>query len=300
MNKRVTIKNRHNYRRRKSGRISIKFITIALIILVVAIVTGYFVSKKINFKDVPDTLMVKERLVKNDDSGYLRYEEDKNAEDAIEVQNIINTNDYYRDDEKKIAYLTFDDGPSKYVTENILDILKANDVKATFFVTGSALEKNSKAPELIKRMVKEGHAIGNHTYSHDYKKLYPNGKADIEAFMADIKHNEDILKGIIGQDFRCRAIRLPGGSMSWKTKELIEHLNENNLASIDWNALNGDAEGKKKNPQQLLETLKQTVADKDNVVILMHDTDAKEDTFNYLQSAIDYLKEQGFEFRTIK
>lgn len=275
-------------------------ILILCVSIVVVFIFGYQVSKFVNETNIVDTLVVEEIKVKNDNSGYLRYEEDIHADNGLEVQEVIDKYKYYRNDGKRIAYLTFDDGPSQFVTEKILDVLKANDVKATFFITGDAIEKNSKSESIIKRMVREGHAIGNHTYSHNYKKLYPNGKVDIEYFMSDIKKNEQLLKGILGQDFKCRAIRLPGGAMSWGTDELLNRLNENDYASIDWNALNGDAQGKKKNPQEKLECLKETVGDKDNAIILMHDTDAKEGTYNFLQIAIDYLKSEGFEFRTIK
>lgn len=279
----------------------LKYSLIAIILVSISIILGNFISKYFNKKEeIIDTLVVEEIPLKNDDSGYLRLEEDIYADSAIEVQNMLNTYDYYRNDNRKIAYLTFDDGPSQFVTEKILDILKDNNIKATFFVTGSSLEKNSKAPEIMKRMVKDGHAIGNHTYSHDYNILYPQGVGNIDAFVQDINKNEEILKKILGKDFKCRVVRMPGGSMSWDVSELINKLNSTGYGSIDWNSLNGDAQGRKKNPEALLETLKNTVGDKENVVVLMHDTDAKEDTYNFLQSAINYLIEEGFEFRTIK
>ncbi|MEG0297143.1 MAG: polysaccharide deacetylase family protein [Clostridium sp.] len=285
---------------RNKGIVNIVSISIAAVVIITAGFTGYYVSSTTAQGNVEDTLQISEVVVKNDDSGYLRFEEDKYADDAIEVQRRLESYDYTREDGKKVAYLTFDDGPSQFVTENILDVLNRNDVKATFFMAGNTIDKNSKSEDIIKRMVKEGHAIGNHTYSHDYKVLYPHGTADIDAFMQDVKKTEDRLKEIIGKDFKCRAIRMPGGSMSWKTKDLLTELGNQDYASVDWNALNGDAEGKKKNPEQLLNKLKETTVNKDTVVVLMHDTDAKEDTFNYLQSAIDYLKSEGYEFRTLK
>lgn len=274
----------------------IKLVFVSGIIFLGAVISGYYLAEKNNI----DTLLIEERPLKNDDFGYLRFEEDINADDAKYVQNLINTYDYYRKDNKKVAYLTFDDGPSQFVTEKILDILYKNDVKATFFMVGNNIEKNSKSSDIIQRIIKEGHAIGNHTYSHDYDYLYPNGKVNVENFMNDVKKTESILKDIIGEDFKCRSIRMPGGSMSWDNGDIIDVMNNNDYASIDWNALNGDAQGKSKNPEELLNFLKETVSDKDTVVILMHDTDSKENTYNYMQSAIDYLKSEGFEFRTIK
>ncbi|WP_410506314.1 polysaccharide deacetylase family protein [Haloimpatiens sp. FM7315] len=75
---------------------------------------------------------------------------------------------------RKVAFLTFDDGPTRCITPKMLDILKNHNVKATFFVIGSLAERN---PEIIKRTLKEGHSIGNHTYSHNYKKVYSSPKS---------------------------------------------------------------------------------------------------------------------------
>ncbi|MGG7145034.1 polysaccharide deacetylase family protein [Clostridium nigeriense] len=237
-----------------------------------------------------------------DNSGYLSLEEDINADDASKVlpETMYKWN-FYRQDGKKIAYLTFDDGPSEHSTEKILDILNQNDIKATFFTLGSSIEKNSKAQQLLKRMANEGHAIGSHGYSHDYSILYPNRTVDVQAVSNDFKKNDEILKEMLGKDFSTRVIRLPGGHSSWKgTETLDKYLEESNIWQVDWNALNGDAEGRDFPKEVLLNRLKETVGDQDVVIILMHDTDNKKGTVEYLQSAIDYLKSQGFEFRTLK
>ena len=80
----------------------------------------------------------------------------------------LKINNIYKSDEK-IAYLTFDDGPSKEITPKILDVLKAEDVTATFFVLGSRVELN---PSLVQREFNEGHFIANHGYSHKYSQIY--------------------------------------------------------------------------------------------------------------------------------
>lgn len=251
-----------------------------------------------------DDEMEKEEEIRDslDNSGYLTLEEDINSDDASKVlpETMYKWN-FYREDGKKIAYLTFDDGPSEHATEKILDILKENDIKATFFILGSSIENNSKSEEILKRIAKEGHAIGSHGYSHNYSILYPNRTVDLEAVINDFKKNDDILKGILGKDFSTRLIRLPGGHSSWNgTEALDEVLKEKGIWQVDWNALNGDAEGKDFPKEVLLNRLKETVADQDVVIVLMHDTDYKKGTVESLQSAIDYLKAEGFEFRTLK
>lgn len=237
-----------------------------------------------------------------ENSGYIRLEDDINADDASDVlpKTMYEWN-FYREDNKKIAYLTFDDGPSNNSTDKILDILKNNNIKATFFVLGSSIESNNKSTEILKRIAKEGHAIGSHGYSHNYSKLYPNRTVDVKAVIEDFEKNDILLKNVLGKDFSTRLIRLPGGHSSWKgTKELDNILNQMGIWQVDWNALNGDAEGIDFPKEVLLENLKETVVDKDIAIILMHDTDNKKGTVEYLQSAIDYLKSQGFEFRTLK
>ena len=136
---------------------------------------------------------------------YTPLSEDLNASDAKEVQDRLESWNFTRADNKKIAYLTFDDGPSTTVTPQILDILKKNNIKATFFVLGSVVEESDGAKEVLKQMVKDGHAIGNHGYCHDYSKLYPNGVVDANAFINDMEKSEKILQSVLGADFHTRA-----------------------------------------------------------------------------------------------
>ena len=80
-------------------------------------------------------------------------------------------------EKEKIAYLTFDDGPNESITPKVLDILKEQDVKATFFVIGKNVKEH---PEVVKREYEEGHYIANHGYSHNNKNLYKSDKDFIE------------------------------------------------------------------------------------------------------------------------
>ncbi|MBM6838764.1 polysaccharide deacetylase, partial [Clostridium saudiense] len=194
-------------------------------------------------------------------------------------------------------YLTFDDGPSEYVTDEILDVLKEKDVKATFFVLGSMIDKNDYAKKALKRIVKEGHAIGNHGYCHRYDVLYPGDVVNVDNFMADMKKSEDAMKEVLGDSFSTNVIRFPGGHGSWDTSAIDPVLHEKGYSYIDWNTLNGDAEGQGLSADHLLDRLKETVSElegnNDVIVVLMHDTDAKQSTAQYLADAIDYLRSQG-------
>lgn len=207
----------------------------------------------------------------------------------------------YKNNGEKIAFLTFDDGTSTTVTPKILKILSKYGVKATFFLTGRNIENGGvTAKDLVKDIFEQGHAIGNHSYSHEYKTLYPGRELNLTNFLADFKKTDQLLQEIIGEGFSTRVIRCPGGFMSWKNmSQLREYMNENNMVSIDWNALSKDAEGVKKTASQLLYNVIETVEGKDIVVILMHDTYGKEETVKALPSIIEYLQTNGYEFKSL-
>ena len=220
--------------------------------------------------------------------------------DAKKVQEKLNNHDYTNDG-KKVVFLTFDDGTSNTNTPEVLRILKENNIKATFFLTGSNIENGGEtAKDLVRQEFNSGHAIANHSYSHDFKLLYPGRNLDMEAFKADYEKNDKLLKSILGENFTTHVMRCPGGYMSWKNMDpLKDYLNENKIASIDWNALNADAEGPKKNAQQLVDFAIKTAQGKEMVVLLMHDTYGKEETVKALPSIIKYFKDNGYEFRTL-
>ena len=196
--------------------------------------------------------------------------------------------------EEKIAYLTFDDGPTTKATGKILDILKTEQIKATFFVVGKHVKEN---PELVKRAYEEGHYIANHGYYHDNKKLYKSN----DGFITEIKNTDiEIGKAIGMEDYCSHVFRFPNGYMSSnhksKKKEVAKLLSDINYTYIDWNCLNNDSVKKYSN-EQLLKNLKKSSKNKGTLVILMHDTSDVNDTPSILKDSIDYLKEQGYEFR---
>lgn len=218
--------------------------------------------------------------------------------DAKIVSDALITGDYSNEGKKEV-FLTFDDGPSTTNTPKVLDTLKANNVHATFFIMGKTLQMDGAA-EILKRTYNEGHAIGNHTYSHDYSSLYPGRILNLNNFVADLDKNLDLMKQTLGKTFRTDIIRCPGGHMSWQQmKPLDDYLANNKMYSIDWNALNEDAEGKKKNASELLERAKINSQGKNLVVILMHDTYGKDETAKALDSIIKYYKSEGYEFKII-
>lgn len=195
---------------------------------------------------------------------------------------------------EKIAYLTFDDGPTIKATGKVLDILKKENVKATFFVVGKHVKEH---PELVKRAYDEGHYIANHGYNHDNKKLYKSS----ESFISEIKNTDVEIGKAIGIDDYCSFVfRFPNGFMSpnnkSKKKEAVKLLSEMNYSYIDWNCLNNDSV-KKYSKNELLSNLKKSSKNKGTLVILMHDTSDVNDTPSILEDSISYLRNQGYVFK---
>ena len=202
-------------------------------------------------------------------------------------------NDITKSDEK-VAYLTFDDVPTTKATSKILDILKEENVKATFFLLGEAVEDY---PDLVKREYDEGHYIDNHGYNHNNKLLY----SDMEHFKEEVVNTDkEISKAIGVEDYCSHIFRFPNGFMSKKytsqKKEAVKVLSSLNYSYIDWNCLNKDSERKYSN-YQLINNLKKSAKNKGTLVVLMHDTADVNKTYDILKASIDYLRSQGYEFR---
>ena len=207
---------------------------------------------------------------------------------------IENMNHIYSSDTKRV-FLTFDDGPSSN-TNQILDILNERGIKATFFVLGSNVEKK---PEVVKRMYDEGHFIANHGYSHVYETIYQSPQAVLDEYN---KCNQLVRDAIGEQEYNSHLFRFPGGLVGGKYADIKNQANDlllqNNIVHVDWNALNGDSETTSPTIEYEMQRIQETVGDKQSVVILMHDAQAKKVTVEALPSIVDYLQGQGYEFKS--
>ena len=218
--------------------------------------------------------------------------------DPMEIQERID-NFRFSNDGEKWVFLTFDDGPSNNVTPKILETLKKHDVKATFFIPGVSLRADG-ADEVLKRVYEEGHAIGNHSYTHQYGKLYPGGSVNIDEFIKEFNQTQDLLKEILGEHFETSIIRAPGGTISWgNMAALKKELNKKGIASINWNAVNDDGTASGLSTEHLYNAAVNTSEGKDIVVLLMHDSEAKMTTAEYLDEIIKYYKDNGYEFKVL-
>lgn len=211
--------------------------------------------------------------------------ENPNAQEEI-------TNIYYSDE--KVAYLTFDDGPSKNITPRVLDILKQENVPATFFVLGSRVDLN---PDLLKREYDEGHYIANHGYSHNYSQIYTSKDTVFEEYA---KTEESIRMALENPNYNTHLFRFPGGSSGGRydgvKAEAKGLLRDYGINYTNWNCLTGDAEGRT-TTDSLMECLIQTMQGDGAIIVLMHDASDKSYTVEALPSVIAYLREQGYTFK---
>ncbi len=196
------------------------------------------------------------------DSGIVRIDGDMDLETA---------------DVKKIA-ITFDDGPHPYYTEQLLDGLKERGVVASFFVTGEHAELH---PDIIERMINEGHLIGNHTYSHI--QLTRNNR---DKFRDELIKTNEILKEITGEEIQY--VRPPYGS--WD-KSFEKELNMFpvlwTVDPLDWSS---------RNVGRITEKIVSRTGEND--IILMHDY--YDTSVTAALQAIDELLEEGYTFVTVE
>ncbi|AGK97173.1 polysaccharide deacetylase family protein [Clostridium pasteurianum] len=193
------------------------------------------------------------------------------------------------------VFLTFDDGPSPNNTRKILKILDDNNVRATFFVVGSKVDEN---PSLLKELDNQGMAIGIHTYSHNYKKIYNN----LESYLDDYERCKNSIEKLIHKT-PISYVRMPGGSDNITSEKSVldsikTTLNNKNINYVDWNVCSNDADSKEVPTIKIENTIEYQCKNKKTAVILMHDTYYKHSTVESLPKIISYLKENGFIFRT--
>lgn len=193
---------------------------------------------------------------------------------------------------QKKVYLTFDDGPSRS-TDKILDILKKNNVKATFFVVGKNTEK---AKRRYQRIVLEGHTLGMHSFSHNYDKIY----SSVDAFSEDLESLEKYLYDVT--DVRPFAYRFPGGSSNTcagDIKPYINYINEKGWIYFDWNAESGDALDFNVGSDTLNANVLKSIRSQNTSIVLMHDLHEATNTVNGLDSLIKTLKKEGYQILPI-
>lgn len=303
-------------RTKRSNKGFIIFEIFILILIGLCIYTSYYLDNetKKNKKNIESLKNIyNDKLVVLDNKEKEIKELDKNIEDIdkknneyININKTINNTkeEFFKELKKledkilkgksnrKIAYLTFDDGPY-YNTYKVLDILDKYDVKATFFtISANGKEcfdnKNYNCYKLYNEYIKRGHTIANHTYTHSiFRGLY----SSTQNFMREIDLQEKHIKKLTG--YKTNIIRFPGGSSTaGRLKDsIIKELRKKGYGWVDWTAEDGDGKGISSEAQGW-SNLKPGI--NNNIeVILFHDYNSV--TTKMLPDIIKYLRNNGYE-----
>jgi len=194
----------------------------------------------------------------------------------------------YAAPERPTVYLTFDDGPSKW-TPKVLDILKEYEVPATFFVLGSLAEAQE---ETVRRIVREGHALGNHTYDHKYKDLY----GSFASFWEQVQRTGVILERIAGEPVTL--LRAPGGTASNFDAFYFYYLEKAGYSVHDWNVDSGDSKRKGVPAAEIVANVKRAQLTHE-MNVLLHDGAGHEESVKALPEIIRYFQDKGYRFAAL-
>lgn len=218
--------------------------------------------------------------------GYKNME--MRAAESLEVNN-----DLSEVGNKKIAFLTFDDGPS-CLTSSYLDILKEEGVKATFFIIGQQIDNDMS--DIIRREIDEGHEVGIHTYCHVANEIY----ATEDSCYKDVIKIKDQLESQF--DYKAKLVRFPWGSanryMNPFRTNIIDRIHEIGLEYEDWNVSAEDSVGTP-TVESIMRNIRKDYKKYDEPVILMHDSGCNKKTLEALRGIIKELKEDGYSFGTL-
>ncbi len=274
------------YRKKRVKRIKKIIVGTAIVLLLLPTIMCLFLLVKVHSLEKQI-----ETITKVSDSGAVKAQEKevkttKAPKKASTAEPTIKPTD---DTTTKKVYLTFDDGPGSQ-TGKILDILKKNHVKATFFVTG---KEDASSKKIYQRIVKEGHTLAMHSYSHIQDVIYDSK----EAFEKDLKQINRCLYEATG--VHTKFYRFPGGSSTQNTslpiQNFIDVLKKNQYLYLDWNVISPDINNANATKEQVVTGVIQGVDAYDTAVVLMYDVADKPMTVKALPSIIKQIKAKNYE-----
>ena len=274
------------YRKKRVKRIKKIIVGTAIVLLLLPTIMCLFLLVKVHSLEKQI-----ETITKVSDSGVVKAQEKevkttKAPKKATTAEPTIKPTD---DTTTKKVYLTFDDGPGSQ-SGKILDILKKNHVKATFFVTG---KEDASSKKIYQRIVKEGHTLAMHSYLHIQDVIYDSK----EAFEKDLKQINRCLYEATG--VHTKFYRFPGGSSTQNTslpiQNFIDVLKKNHYLYLDWNVISPDINNANATKEQVVTIVMQGVDAYDTAVVLMYDVADKPMTVKALPSIIKQIKAKNYE-----
>lgn len=193
----------------------------------------------------------------------------------------------------KVCYLTFDDGPSARTPE-VLEILERYGVKATFFVAGKDTEQTR---QWMRDIVKAGHTIGVHSYTHSYRTIY----ASVEAFLDDFAKEYHLIEEATGTP--PQIFRFPGGSINAYNgqiyQEIVSEMVRRGFVYFDWNRANGDAVSNPPAAATLAKNALDRLGQSSRVILLMHDSKGHATTVASLPAVIEGYLNAGYSLEAL-
>lgn len=292
-----------------------KIIVYIALVLIIGIFVYRLKNNNQEFNDQTELELKNSNISESSDINYRQFIDNKNL-GMMEIPPYLNNKDFDNNKvpplkkifpnkeanklipqiyktEERVVYLTFDDGPSRQTTLALLDLLKKENIRASFFVLGYKAEKN---PEIVRQAYNDGHYIANHGYSHIYSEIYKTPQAVYDEYLK----TEKIFKDILGEDYNSYLFRFPGGSMGGKYHEVKQKakkiLEEKDVAWVDWSTLTGDSVGKNTVEKQVAHFRKHMNWGKGNVV-LQHDLENRPYLVEVTKKMIDILRQEGYTFK---
>ncbi|MFD1927891.1 polysaccharide deacetylase family protein [Sporosarcina siberiensis] len=288
----------YEYRNRKK-KLRLRITMLVLVTLIPTFLTGFIVGKSYasDEKNNKHDVIEKEKPSISQDTEQTDVEEESLEHSGSEASNSAKK-DSTEEEEKtekpaeadteevslgKVVYLTFDDGPS-VLTDQFLDVLQEQGVKATFFMQGTNLKKEH-LQESVKRATIEGHYIGGHSMTHEFNTLYKDFR-----FVPEMNETLALIHEITGES--PNLVRPPYGSApGLKGEQIRNQIVEAGIKVWDWTIDSNDWK-LKDNPALIVENIK-SGTNSDKEVVLMHE---KAQTLAALPGIIEFYKEQGYTF----
>lgn len=215
-----------------------------------------------------------------------RNKDFKRPEGPLSIEDFKKYNSYYLGPDEKVIYLTFDEGLDNTQAEKNMDTLKKHNIKGTFFVTKGFIEANT---DIVKRMVNEGHVVGNHTYNHP--NMAQTAAENPEQFIKELAITEDTFKELIGTEMD-KVLRFPEGTFN---ECAMDYANQMGYKSIFWSFAYKDWAAEWNTKEYALEWMKNY--SHQGAIYLLHGVNVA--NADALDEFITYMESQGYRFDVV-